>query len=123
MALDVHIKRVYETAGAADGLRVLVDRVWPRGLTKEQVAADRWVKEAAPSTALRRWFGHDPSRWAEFRQRYFAELKENPVIEELLTAAERGRLTLLYSARDEEHNQAAALQEFLLAATGNRKTG
>jgi Uncharacterized conserved protein len=113
--LDIRTKRVYETPEPGDGARILVDRVWPRGLTKEKVAAELWMKEAAPSTELRKWFGHERARWEEFKRRYFAELDARPqVVEVLLHKAAAGPVTLLYSARDEECNQAEALKEYLL---------
>jgi len=115
MMMDIRTKRVYAPPSPQDGFRVLVDRVWPRGMTKEQVQADLWLKEVAPSTALRKWFGHDPLKWEEFKRRYYSELNANPGgVAPLLEAAERGRLTLLYSSRDTEHNQAVALREYLL---------
>ena len=114
--MDIRIKRVYEPADPHDGYRVLVDRVWPRGMTKEQAGADLWLRHAAPGAELRKWFGHDPSRWEEFRKRYFAELEaKQEIVAGLLAQASKGRLTLLYSARDEEHNQAAALREYLMS--------
>lgn len=112
---EVRIKRAYEAPAADDGLRVLVDRLWPRGLKREGAAIDRWLKEAAPSPALRRWFGHDPARWSEFRQRYAAELAADPgnlaVLRDLMRG--RGRLTLLYAARDTERNHAVVLRDVL----------
>jgi len=120
---DILTKRVYEPAHPRDGLRVLVDRVWPRGMTKEQARADLWLKEAAPSTALRKWFGHERSRWQVFKRRYFSELDSKPdTLEELFDHAAKGRLTLLFSARDAECNQAIALKEYLLLRFRN-KTG
>lgn len=117
---DIRTKRVYEPASPHDGLRVLVDRVWPRGMTKEQTQADLWLKDVAPSTDLRKWFGHDRSRWQGFRQRYFSELDARPeVVARLLDEAEKGRLTLLFSARDTEFNQAVALREYLLSRSDN----
>ncbi len=114
-ASHVRLKRVYEPAAEDDGARVLVDRLWPRGLRKGEAAIDRWDKNVAPSTELRRWFGHDPARWEEFRQRYIEELREHAVeLDELRGIARRGRLTLLYSAHDEAHNQAVVLREVLL---------
>lgn len=112
----IRTKRVYELPEAQDGLRVLVDRVWPRGLTKAQVGAELWLREVAPSAALRRWFAHDPSKWDEFKRCYFAELDQNPENVGLLLqkAAER-TVTLLYSAHDPEHNQAVALKEYLVS--------
>jgi len=117
MILDIRAKRVYEPPDAHDGFRVLVDRIWPRGMAKEQVRADLWLPDVAPSTALRKWFAHDPSKWAEFKKRYFAELDKNPEsVHVLLEAAEaEGTLTLLFSARYAEHNQAIALKEYLLS--------
>ena len=110
----IHTKRVYEAADPQDGARFLVERLWPRGLKKAALPLDGWIKEAAPSSALRLWFGHDPQRWAEFKRRYFAELDQAPdAWAPLLTAARRGPITLLYSARDTEHNNAVALQEYL----------
>jgi uncharacterized protein YeaO (DUF488 family) len=109
------VKRAYEPAGREDGVRVLVDRVWPRGLTKSKAAIDDWMKDVAPSTALRQWFGHDPRRWAEFRRRYRAELSAHPeLLRELRALARKGPLTLVYSARDEQHNQAVVLRERLM---------
>ena len=110
----MRVKRAYEPASRDDGTRVLVDRIWPRGLTKSKAAIDRWMKDVAPSTALRQWFGHDPARWTEFRRRYRAELASRPdLLKELRAIARGGRLTLVYSARDERHNQAVALRERL----------
>ena len=107
-------KRIYDAPANTDGFRVLVDRVWPRGVTKEKAAVDLWMKEIGPSTQLRKWFGHDPSRWDEFRKRYRAELVDRTeLLDELRAHAATGRLTLVYSARDEEHNQAVALKEIL----------
>ena len=113
---DIRTKRVYEQADPADGFRVLVDRVWPRGMTKEQVRADLWLKSIAPSTALRQWFGHDRSKWEEFRRRFWVELDAQPeAMAQLLEAAAKGRLTLLFSARDGECNQAVVLRDYLLS--------
>jgi uncharacterized protein YeaO (DUF488 family) len=110
----VAVKRVYEAPAGEDGLRVLVDRVWPRGLSKEKARIDHWLKDVAPSTALRKWFGHDPERWADFRRRYRTELAKNPDALETLRSLIAGkRATLLYGARDETHNQAVVLAELL----------
>ena len=110
----IRIKRIYEPAAKGDGIRVLVDRVWPRGVTKEKAALDLWLKEIAPSTELRKWFGHDPGRWDEFRMRYRKELDENDeAVGQLNALIAKGPVTLLYSARDAEHNQAAALLDYL----------
>jgi uncharacterized protein YeaO (DUF488 family) len=112
--MRVFIKRVYDPPGPADGRRVLVDRLWPRGLKKQAAQIDLWLKTVAPSTELRRWFGHDPARWPEFRKRYRAELADNPALEELRRLARQGRVTLLYAARDPNHNNAVVLRELLL---------
>ncbi len=116
MKPDIRTKRVYENAQADDGFRVLVDWVWPRGMTKERMHADLWLKEVAPGTPLRTWFAHDRAKWAEFKRRYEQELAANPEpVARLLEAAAKGRVTLLFSARDEECNQAVALREYLLS--------
>lgn len=113
---EIRTKRVYEPADRHDGLRVLVDRVWPRGLTKEQVKADLWLKDVAPSTSLRKWFDHDQNKWVTFKDRYFAELDRNTeLVEKLLKSRKKARLTLLFSARDLAYNQAVALREYLLS--------
>ena len=110
----LRIKRVYEEASQSDGLRVLVDRVWPRGVTKQRAHVDLWLKSVAPTTALRKWFGHDPGKWDEFTRRYFEELDEGPSgLDQLLRQVSEGIVTLVYSARDTEHNQAVALEEYL----------
>ena len=114
--MEIQCKRVYQAAGPDDGSRILVDRVWPRGMTKEQVQADRWLKDLAPSNALRKWFGHDRSNWEEFKRRYFVELDAHPeALAALLAEAEKTRVTLLFSAHDAECNQAIALRDYLLA--------
>jgi uncharacterized protein YeaO (DUF488 family) len=113
-SLDVRIKRVYEQPEAGDGYRVLVDRLWPRGLSRERANLDEWAKELAPSDELRKWFGHDPDRFAEFRTRYRAELRDRgDEIERLLSLAHSGPLTILYAARDHEHNNAVVLAELI----------
>ena len=110
----MRVKRVYEAPAQEDGLRVLVDRVWPRGLSKEKARIDHWLKEVAPSTALRQWFGHAPERWKEFRHRYRSELKRNLAPLDALRSLVRGKsATLVYGARDEQHNQAVVLAEIL----------
>jgi uncharacterized protein YeaO (DUF488 family) len=112
--VSIAVKRVYEPAAKSDGYRVLVDRVWPRGLKKEDAALDIWARELAPTTALRQWFGHDPARWEAFRHRYASELDARRAFwRPLITQAERHRVTLLYGAKDEEHNQAVALKMYL----------
>jgi uncharacterized protein YeaO (DUF488 family) len=113
MAMSVRVKRVYETPSKSDGKRILVDRLWPRGLTKEKAGIDIWLKEVAPSTELRKWFGHDPERWGEFVKRYLDELKSNPALDELQNLARHGDVTLVYAARDEQHNEALVLKEIL----------
>ncbi len=114
-AVEVRIKRVYEAPSARDGARILVDRIWPRGLRKADAAFDRWLKDLAPSTALRQWFGHDPTRWEEFRRRYKGELaRKGKLLKELRASARKRRLTLVYSARDTTHNQAVVLRDVLL---------
>jgi uncharacterized protein YeaO (DUF488 family) len=111
----IRIKRVYFQAEKEDGRRILVDRLWPRGLTKEKASVDEWLKEIAPSTELRKWFGHDPARWAEFQTRYLAELRENAEqLAHLKQEAAKGTTTLLYGAKDEEHNEAVVLQKLLM---------
>jgi uncharacterized protein YeaO (DUF488 family) len=118
---DIRTKRVYEPADPRDGFRALVDRVWPRGMTKEHVQADLWLKDVAPSTALRKWFGHERSKWQEFTRRYWVELDAQPEgVARLLAEAAKGRLTLLFSARDAEYNQAVALRDYLLSRPGKK---
>ena len=112
--VDVRVKRAYEPAAASDGYRVLIDRLWPRGVSRDRAALDEWLRELAPSVALRRWFGHDPSRFEEFRRRYIAELRHaRPRLTELRRRAIEGTVTLVYSARDTEHNDAVVLAEVL----------
>jgi uncharacterized protein YeaO (DUF488 family) len=110
---SLQIKRVYEPAADADGLRILVDRVWPRGVSKKKAALDHWLKDVGPSTALRKWFGHKPERWTEFRKRYRKELAVNPAAKELRALIKGKRATLLFGAHDTEHNQAVVLAELL----------
>ncbi len=112
--IDVRIKRVYDDPSADDGLRVLIDRLWPRGKSKEKAKIDVWWKEGAVSEPLRRWFNHEPAKWNEFRRRYREELAAHPKeVESLLAAAGAGRLTLLFAAKDRDHNNAVVLQGFL----------
>lgn len=112
--MPIRLKRAYETPTKSDGYRVLVDRVWPRGVKKEQLRLDAWPKQLAPSTTLRKWFGHDPAKWTEFKRRYFRELTErNGDIRELRKKAKRERVTLVFAARDTEFNNAVALREYL----------
>jgi uncharacterized protein YeaO (DUF488 family) len=111
---DIKLKQVYEPASGADGARILVDRLWPRGLRKEDAAIDHWFKDLAPSTALRQWFDHDVERWTEFRKRYRAELAEQPqALADLRSLVRMGPITLLFGAHDESHNNAVVLRELL----------
>jgi uncharacterized protein YeaO (DUF488 family) len=110
------VKRVYEPPEVSDGTRVLVDRMWPRALTKEHASVDVWLKEIAPSASLRTWFGHDPSRWREFQKRYFEELRANrATVDHLKDLISAGKVTLLFGAHDIEHNNAVALADYLAA--------
>jgi uncharacterized protein YeaO (DUF488 family) len=112
--MKIKIKRVYEQPDKDDGVRILVDRLWPRGLTKEKAAVDLWLKEIAPSTELRKWFGHDPEKWSAFRGRYETELRHNDDLIKLLKQkAREGTVTLVYGARDQKHNEALVLKQFL----------
>jgi uncharacterized protein YeaO (DUF488 family) len=112
--LRLTIKRVYEAPEDSDGTRILVDRLWPRGLSKEKARVDLWLKEIAPSTELRKWFGHDPQNWEKFRERYLQELKSNGEPLAILRQHMRqGHVTLLYAARDEAHNEAVILRDLL----------
>lgn len=111
---DIRLKRAYEPPSPEDGTRILVDRLWPRGIRKAEAAIDRWLKDIAPSAELRRWFGHDPERWGEFQRRYGAELAVHPeLLDELRETALARRVTLVYSARDELHNDAVVLRAVL----------
>ncbi|MBA3865606.1 MAG: DUF488 family protein [Solirubrobacterales bacterium] len=112
--MEIRLKRAYEAAEPADGYRVLIDRLWPRGLSRERAAIDEWEKELAPSTELRQWFGHEPSRFPEFRRRYLEELGERRLLlAGLRRRAREGPLTLVYAARDTDHNDAIVLAEVL----------
>jgi uncharacterized protein YeaO (DUF488 family) len=113
---NIRIKRAYEEPDREDGERILVDRLWLRGLTKEKARIDLWLKDVAPSTELRKWFEHDPAKWAEFRSRYLEELKRNKEPLSLLRQeAAKGTVTLVYGAKDQQHNEAVILQELLSA--------
>ena len=111
--MPVQIKRVYDEAEALDGDRILVDRLWPRGISREKAAFEEWMKDVAPSTELRKWFDHKPERWAEFQIRYRDELKDNPAVEDLRKRAAHGTVTLLYGSRNTEFNHAAVLADVL----------
>jgi uncharacterized protein YeaO (DUF488 family) len=112
--MAVLIKRVYEPAAKGDGYRILIDRLWPRGLSKEKAHVDKWLKEVAPSTELRKWFNHEPEKWEAFRKKYLAELGGSGAFAELLEDIHRhATITLLFGARDEQHNDAVALEQFL----------
>jgi len=120
--MRIQTKRVYDRREQGDGIRVLVDRIWPRGITKEKLHADLWLKDIAPSDDLRKWFSHDPSRWSEFKKRYYAELDKKPqLVQQLVDRAATGTLTLLFSARDTACNQAVALKEYVM--TTHKKAG
>jgi uncharacterized protein YeaO (DUF488 family) len=116
----VHLKRVYEAPSKKDGLRVLVERLWPRGLTKDRAAVDLWLKDVAPSPELRKWFGHDPDRWDQFQERYRKELQTNKDAVHLLQEkSKKGTVTLVFAARDEEHNGAVVLKKFMQGHRGS----
>lgn len=119
--MDIQIKRAYEKPGADDGLRVLVDRLWPRGISKDKARIDFWPRELAPSNELRRWYGHEPGKWAEFKDRYVAELADKQeLVRELLARIGQGRATFVYSSKEQHINNAVALKEYLLSL---RKAG
>jgi uncharacterized protein YeaO (DUF488 family) len=113
--MKVHLKRIYDEPAEADGFRILVDRLWPRGVSKERAHLDLWLKELAPSTELRKWFNHDPERWTGFRRKYMTELTKNlenvVALKKILKAHKR--VTLLYAAKDEEHNEAIVIKDFM----------
>lgn len=116
---DINIKRVYDAPAADDGFRILIDRLWPRGLAKKDAQVDLWLKAVAPSSDLRKWFGHDPDKWTEFKKRYRAELAENTdAVDEIQARMKHGKICLLYAAKDTEHNNAVALQEYLARRRG-----
>lgn len=118
-AANVKLKRAYELPAADDGTRVLVDRLWPRGVSKEHAALDQWMKDISPSTELRKWFGHDPARWEEFCRRYTEELHQNAErVSQLRSLTREGPVTLVYSAHDEVHNDAIVLRDLLLGRSG-----
>jgi uncharacterized protein YeaO (DUF488 family) len=120
--MALRVKRAYDAPENADGFRVLVDRIWPRGLTKTSARIDLWLKDIAPSAALRKWFGHDPTKWPEFRKRYFRELDEKPeAIAELENLLSKRRVTFVFSARDNEHNNAIALKDYVESKSRRKK--
>ena len=122
VAENIRLKRAYDSASSGDGARILIDRLWPRGVRKADAAIDVWAKDMAPSTALRRWFGHDPARWHEFRRRYSEEIHQRRNrLDELRTLAQKGRITLVFAARDEAHNDAVVLREILLGRSTPRR--
>jgi uncharacterized protein YeaO (DUF488 family) len=122
VAENIRLKRAYDSASPGDGARILIDRLWPRGVRKADAAIDVWAKDIAPSTALRRWFGHDPARWHEFRRRYSEEIhRRRNRLDELRTLAQKGRITLVFAARDEAHNDAVVLREILLDRSTPRR--
>ena len=113
-ASNVKLKRAYDPPTADDGRRILIDRLWPRGISKQRAAIDHWMKDIAPSTELRKWFGHDPRKWREFKERYARELDQRPeALAQLLEMAKAGRITLVFGAKDTAHNNAVALKEYL----------
>jgi len=114
--VSIRLKRVYDKPPKSDGRRVLVDRIWPRGLNKDEARIDEWLKEIAPSAGLRKWFAHDPARWKEFKGRYAAELNKNrEQVEQLARSTRKRSVTLLFGAKDTEHNNAVALKEYLMS--------
>jgi uncharacterized protein YeaO (DUF488 family) len=115
MTDHIKLKRAYEPPGSDDGTRILIDRLWPRGVKKVNAAIDEWMKEIAPSTELRKWFGHDPERWSEFQRRYKSEIRQHgEQLDRLRHLAQRGRITLVFSAHDEAHNDAVVLKNLLV---------
>lgn len=111
----IQVKRIYEDAHAQDGFRILVDRLWPRGIKKEQAKIDLWLKEIAPSDSLRKWFNHEPEKWEEFKQRYFKELdQKQDLVDQLSQYGKKGKVNFLFSAKNETHNNAVALKEYFL---------
>jgi uncharacterized protein YeaO (DUF488 family) len=117
--MTIKIKRAYESPGDSDGCRILVDRLWPRGISKEKAKVDFWPKELAPSTELRRWYGHDPEKWSEFKSRYAAELNGNPEpVNKLLKYVRKGKVTFVYSSKEQRLNNAVALKEYVESLKG-----
>jgi uncharacterized protein YeaO (DUF488 family) len=117
--MTIHIKRVYDPPGKNDGRRILVDRLWPRGISKEKAKIAFWAKEISPSTELRRWYGHDPAKWSEFKAGYFAELDANPeAVQELVDQVRTGMLTFVYGSKEQHLNNAVALKEYIESRMG-----
>ena len=120
----IQLKRAYDSVDSADGARFLIERLWPRGIRKTALPLEAWLKDVAPSTALRRWFGHDPKKWSEFRRRYFRELAANAdALAPIIKAAHHGPVTLVYSSHDTEHNNAVALKVYVEAQIGKTRIG
>jgi uncharacterized protein YeaO (DUF488 family) len=123
VAENIKLKRAYDSARSGDGTRILIDRLWPRGVRKADAAIDLWAKDIAPSTVLRKWFGHDPARWHEFRRRYSNEIhRHQDRLDELRALAQEGRITLVFAAHDEAHNDAVILREILLGRSIPRRS-
>ena len=121
--MTIALKRAYDSVSRTDGRRFLVERLWPRGVSKAKLRVEAWLKEVGPSTELRKWFSHDPGKWSEFRRRYFHELDSRPEAwQPIVSAARHGRVTLVYSSHDTEHNNAVALQEYLQAKPRSAKS-
>lgn len=117
--MDIQLKRIYDSADPEDGYRVLVDRIWPRGISKDKAKVDLWPKELAPSKELRQWFGHEPDKWPEFKRRYFKELRQQEEnLQPLREASQKARVTLVFASKEERYNNAAALKAFLESETG-----
>lgn len=122
MSLKIQVRRVYDPPARSDGCRILVDRIWPRGLSKDDVKLDAWIKDVAPSAELRTWFGHEPSKWTAFKRKYFKELDgREEALDQLLQACSGRTLTLLFGAKDVEHNNAVALKEYLETHLGSKR--
>ena len=121
--MAIRLKRAYDEPAQNDGYRILVDRVWPRGISKKESRLDEWLKNIAPSTELRKWFDHDPDKWEQFLERYFRELDEHKqAIDKLITLATNGRLTLVFAAKDRDHNNAIALKKYVMKKMGGDKS-
>jgi len=122
--MKINLKRVYDNPLPEDGYRILVDRIWPRGISKETAQIDEWLKDIAPSNELRKWFNHDPHKWNEFKKRYFAELKDNKEqLEDIYSVAKKHHVTLVYSAKNKDFNNAVALKEYIEKRMKQRKEG